>query len=123
MFRLTAAVLIVLSAITFAGAGETPLASSSGTFPIFTGDLSEAKFKVVRTNLSARSSGFWFTCLPMAMSGARDAFNDLVEEAGIEGKENVAFINVVKSTKIICFIVGTIVLTEVRADLIEFQHD
>ena len=121
LVSLVSLTVLLLCAATHAA--DTPEAPDIGTFPVFTGDLSTANYKVLKTNLVGKTTGFWFTVLPILVNGARDAINRLVQSSAMEGMENVALINVVKSTKVISFIVGTLVITEVRADLIQFMEE
>ncbi len=82
-------------------------------------NLKKRNFKVLLSNLEGKSVGVFILFFGATPSKAK-AMNDLVKKMkNVEGN-CVQLANVVTSRKVVFFLIGAVLIDEVRADLIEF---
>ncbi len=95
-----------------------------GSIPVFTGaDISSHQYVVLKSNIEAKAisvllAGFF----PITVNGKNRAISRILKIADLEGKKNVALINVVVNREYYYGAVVGILKTTVRADLIQFEE-
>ena len=100
--------------------------TSSGTFPSTSStsvDLSQANYRVVKSNAVGKSSGFkLFMFIPIVPTRYSKAMSDLQSQAGIAEGTAQAMVNVTQEESSLYLLLFSIPTLTVRADIIEFTE-